>query len=208
MGRPRSTHAHAQVIDAALKLFAEGGVDATSMDAISEVSGVSKATIYKHWPDKDALCVEVMASLVGRDRTQPVLNSGDVRQDMIAALGHRGRATPHELRARIMPHLVAYAARNPTVGAACRNSVFEPPRAALAQLLDRAVAEGKLPRTLDRDLAMALLLGPMMYSHLLQRLRGKTPHDLPEQVVEAFWRAHQSGSQISRRGATKKPRSH
>jgi len=206
MGRPRSTHAHAQVIDAALKLFAESGVDATSMDAISEVSGVSKATIYKHWPDKNALCLEVMASLTGSDRPQPVFDSGDVRQDMVAALRSRGHAAPHELRARLMPHLVAYAARNPAVGAACRNGVFGPPRAALALLLDRAVAKGTLSRSLDRDLAMALLLGPMMYSHVLQRLGRKGPHDLPEQVVEAFWRAH-GRVPVSRRGATRRPRS-
>ena len=39
-----------------MQLFSERGIDATSMDAIAETSGVSKATIYKHWQDKDALC--------------------------------------------------------------------------------------------------------------------------------------------------------
>ncbi len=190
MGRPRSTHAHARVLHAALKLFGQKGIDATSMDAISEASGVSKATIYKHWPDKDALCLEVMATLLGRDRPRPVFESGDIRRDMIAALGYRPHTEHSSVRARIMPHLVAYAARNPTFAEACRNSVFGPPRTVVAQLLDRAMAQGQLPRTLDRDLAMALLIGPMMYTHLLRRLQGKAPHNLPEQIVEAFWKAH------------------
>jgi AcrR family transcriptional regulator len=34
-----------------LALFGERGIDAASMDAIAEKSGVSKATIYKHWQD-------------------------------------------------------------------------------------------------------------------------------------------------------------
>lgn len=190
MGRPRSQHAHARVLDAALKLFGEGGIDATSMDAISEESGVSKATIYKHWPDKDALCLEVMATLMGKDRPRPVFESGDIRRDMIAALGYRPHAEHSSVRARIMPHLVAYAARNPTLAQACRHTIFGPPREALAQLLDRAIAQGQLPRTLDRDLAMAMLIGPMMYSHLLRRVQGKPPQNLPEQIVEAFWKAH------------------
>ncbi|HJY08747.1 MAG TPA: helix-turn-helix domain-containing protein, partial [Bryobacteraceae bacterium] len=61
MARQRSTRAHDQVLDAALKLFSKRGIDSTSMDAIAGASGVSKATIYKHWPNKDALCLEVMA---------------------------------------------------------------------------------------------------------------------------------------------------
>ena len=62
MARPRSAQAHKKVLDAAVQLFSERGIDATSMDAIAEASGVSKATIYKHWQDKDALCLEVMRS--------------------------------------------------------------------------------------------------------------------------------------------------
>ena len=53
MGRPRSEQAHVRVLEAAAGLFADQGIDATSMDAIAEASGVSKATIYKHWPDKE-----------------------------------------------------------------------------------------------------------------------------------------------------------
>ena len=56
MARQKSAQAHRRVLDAAIGLFAEYGIDATSMDAIAEASSVSKATIYKHWPDKDALC--------------------------------------------------------------------------------------------------------------------------------------------------------
>jgi AcrR family transcriptional regulator len=207
MARPRSTHAHARVLDAALKLFGEAGIDATSMDAISEASGVSKATIYKHWPDKDALCLEVMATLLGRDRALPAFESGDIRHDMIAALGYRPHAEHSSVRARIMPHLVAYAARNPTLAEACRNTIFGPPRAAIAQLLDRAVAQGQLPRALDRDLAMALLIGPMMYSHLLRRVQGKAPHNLPERIVDAFWKAYAARA-VERVPRTKKPSSH
>jgi AcrR family transcriptional regulator len=87
--RPRSARAHDQVLEAAVKLFAARGIDATSMDAIAESSGVSKATIYKHWPDKDALCVEVMAHIHGPDKSLRVLESDDVRADLVAVLNHQ-----------------------------------------------------------------------------------------------------------------------
>jgi AcrR family transcriptional regulator len=175
MVRPRSARAHGRVLDAALELFAARGLDATSMDAIAEASGVSKATIYKHWPDKDALCLEAMAHLLGQDQPPPAFDSGDVRADMVALLGHEPPPQYSELRGRIMPHLMAYAARNPSFGRAWRERVFEPPRAQLTRLLDRAVAQGLVPRDLDRDLALALLLGPMLYCHILKRVRGEAP---------------------------------
>ena len=190
MPRPRSARAHAQVLDAALHLFAARGIEATSMDAIAEASGVSKATIYKHWPDKDALCLEALAHLLGEDQPRPVFDSGNVRADLIAVLGYQPPAQHAELRLRIMPHLFAYAARNPSFGELWRARVFEPPRAQLTQLLERAIAQGQLPRGLDRNLALGLLLGPMMYFHLMKRLKSETPEDLPAQVVAAFWKAH------------------
>ena len=58
MARTPSKQAHNKVLEASLELFAEQGIDATSMDAISEASGVSKATIYKHWKDKGDLALK------------------------------------------------------------------------------------------------------------------------------------------------------
>jgi hypothetical protein len=91
---------------------------------------------------------------------------------------------------RLMPHLWAYAARNPSFGAAWRERVFEPPRARLTQLLERGITLGVLPASLDRDFALALLLGPVTYCHILRRVHGSAPENLPEQVVGTFWEAH------------------
>ena len=93
MGRPRSASAHARVLEAAGRLFAEHGIDGTSMDAIAESSGVSKATIYKHWPDKGALCLEVMSSLHDVDPVPAFAPSGDPRATWSpSSVASRGRA--------------------------------------------------------------------------------------------------------------------
>jgi AcrR family transcriptional regulator len=190
MARPRSARVHGQVLDAALELFAARGIDATSMDAIAGASGVSKATIYNHWPDKDALCLEAMAHLHGGDLRRPASDTGDLRADLVALLGYQPPRPHSDLGMRIMPHLMAYACRNPAFGEAWRARVFEPQRSQVVQLLERGIAQGQLPRGLDRDLAVALLLGPLMYCHVMKRLQGAVPADLPEQVVAAFWKAH------------------
>jgi AcrR family transcriptional regulator len=204
VARPRSERAHERVLEAATTLFGERGLDATSMDAIAEASGVSKATIYNHWPDKDALCLEVMTRVYGVDRPPAAASaSPDVRAAIIALLAQQpfggGAERPAILLAdpaiieqamRMRMHLMAYAARNPAFGQAWRTRVFDPPRLRLTELLERAIAEGQLPPTLDRDLAVALLLGPMMYRHVLTLARADAPGNLAEQVVDGFWRAH------------------
>jgi AcrR family transcriptional regulator len=188
MARTQSAIAHKKVLDAALELVGERGIEATSMDAIAARSGVSKATIYKHWKDKEALLLEMLAVLNGLN-DRPPFNSGNVRNDMIAVLGYRPPGN-HEMRERIMPHLIAYSASNRNFGLPWRNMIMEPPRRELRQLLRAGIANGELHPDIDEDLSLALLLGPLMYWHIFLRCSNDTPGDLPRGVVDAFWRAY------------------
>jgi AcrR family transcriptional regulator len=197
MVRPRSTQAHEKVLDAALRLFGERGIEATSMDAIADASGVSKATIYNHWPDKDALCLEVMSRL-HRPGTEAEVDSGDLRADLVTVLTQRPSPEHEDLRARLMPHLMAYAASRPAFGKAWRARVLEPPRVQIARLLERGIAEGRLPRSTDPELAMALLLGPMLYGHILTMIDRPQPKELARAAVDAFLQEHSTRSRINR----------
>jgi AcrR family transcriptional regulator len=191
MARTRSATAHRDVLEAALNLFAERGIDATSMDAIAESSGVSKATIYKHWRDKDELCLEVLGYLHGVDEDPPVFDSGDLRADLIAQLNYQPAAPRKEMKERIMPHLMAYAARNRAFGDELRARMLEKPRAQLRDMLKRGIARGKLAKSLDPEIAIALLIGPMLYRHVfVNRFGGKLPADLATHVTDAFIAAY------------------
>jgi AcrR family transcriptional regulator len=187
MARPRSALAHKKVVDAAVELFSERGIDATSMDAIAEASGVSKATIYKHWPDKDSLGLEVMGYLHGLDEEPPVFDSGDFRADLIAQLQYHPAPERQALREKMTPHMIAYASRNRVLGAAWRARVVEPARAALANMLKRGEKRGILRHGIDPEIGVALLLGPLLYRRVfVQKLGQKGPKDLEVQVADAF----------------------
>jgi AcrR family transcriptional regulator len=190
MGRPRSEAAHARVLDAAARLFADQGIDATSMDAIAETSGVSKATIYKHWPDKGALCLEVMANLHGTEPQPQFQPSSDVRADLVAFLGRHPPKPRSDLRGRIMPHMMAYAARRPAFGQVWKSRVIDPPRFQIVDLLERAVDEGELSADIDVEVASVELLGAMMYRNLLRVMGCQSPENLPEALVSTLWKAY------------------
>jgi AcrR family transcriptional regulator len=186
MARTRSAEAHKKVLNAAVSLFSDRGIDATSMDSIAERSGVSKATIYKHWPDKDALALEVLAHIHGLDEEPPTFSSGDYRRDLIALLSYQP-GLDRALKEKIWPHLMAYSARNPAFGDAWRTRISEPARQRLIAMIKRGQRDGLIHKSTDPEVGVALLLGPFIYRHVFTRKLGrKAPADLETHVADAF----------------------
>ncbi len=62
--RGRATRAH--LIEVATRLFAEHGYDGTSIDAVLTESGVSRGSLYHHFPGKEALFWAVMEDVGDR----------------------------------------------------------------------------------------------------------------------------------------------
>ena len=50
---------HAAILEAAVAEFRSAGFDATSMDRIAASAGVSKRTVYNHFPTKESLVLEL-----------------------------------------------------------------------------------------------------------------------------------------------------
>ncbi len=190
MARPRSQEAHDRVLHAALELFGERGIDATSMDAIAQGSGVSKATIYNHWANKEVLLIDVMLMLNGLDRDPEDSESGDLCQDLATVLSRRPPDEYDAARNRMMPTMIAYSAVHQEFGEAWRHRVMEPSRVCLKRILRRGIKSGLLPATLDFDTAMALLLGPLLYVHIFHREANQGPTDFGQKAAESFWRAY------------------
>ena len=187
MPRRRSARAHEEVLAVALKLIAQRGVDGLSVDAIAETSGVSKATIYKHWESKEALCLEAISHLQSR---LPVLESGDTRACLIEFLRHLAKDPRPRVLMNIMPKVFGHASRNPAFLKAWAERIEQPRRNRLEQLIRRAIAARELRGDVDLNLALHLLLGPILYHRMMHT---RLPPDMPERVVEAFWKAYAPG---------------
>src|SRR4051794_23366037 len=112
------------------------------MDAIADASGASKATIYKHSRDKDALPMEGLAE-ANSLHSRPALDTGDTRADIVAVLSYRPPEHT-EVRERLMLHFMAYSTRNAFFAQAWRDMVMDPPRQELRRLLKQAIDCGEL----------------------------------------------------------------
>jgi AcrR family transcriptional regulator len=205
MSRGLSQRAHQKVLESAAELFSDRGIDGTSVDGIAAASGVSKATIYKHWADKEALCMEVLVHVHRLDDAPPELDSGDLKADLAAFLIYEPEKDKAAMQKRLMPHLIAYSARNEEFGRAWRARVMERARTGIKKLLRRGIERGVFPTVLDEELGVALLLGPMLFRHIFSSSVDR--EWLARGAVEAFWKAHaRPGSQRYAPGSQRKPR--
>src|SRR5918999_3873326 len=66
-GRPRSERAHRAILQAANELLESEGFAAVTVEAIAERAGVSKATVYRWWPNKAAVVMDGFLSTVSSE---------------------------------------------------------------------------------------------------------------------------------------------
>ncbi|MBN8906783.1 MAG: helix-turn-helix transcriptional regulator, partial [Rhodospirillales bacterium] len=58
-GRPRNQQTHGAILDAARDLLRQEGESRFSFEQVASAAGVSKASIYRRWPTKGALLMEL-----------------------------------------------------------------------------------------------------------------------------------------------------
>ena len=83
-GRPRDPSRDGVIRAAILRLLADVGYGALTMDAVGAQAGVGKATIYRRWRTKEDLVVDTIAELHQIETAAPDTGSleGDLRQLM------------------------------------------------------------------------------------------------------------------------------
>ena len=62
----KKAEARDRIVDAAIALFDERGIEGTSMDDIARAVELSRATVFNYFPYKEAILVDIGARLVGQ----------------------------------------------------------------------------------------------------------------------------------------------
>jgi AcrR family transcriptional regulator len=183
VGRPRSEQARLAVLQACTELLRQGGLRGTTTDAISALSGVSKATIYKWWPSKYAVAVEAFLTEMYAESAEP--DTGSAYEDFRSVVRGvvRFYASP---TGRVFAQLVAEAQSDPAVAAELRDRLIASRRTMVRKLWDRGVERGELRSDVDPEIAIDLLFGPAMY----RLVGGHAPLDeaSADEIVRAAMR--------------------
>lgn len=160
-GRPRSATAHRAILDAARELIIESGFTDLRMEHVATRAGVGKATIYRHWPSREALVLELLLEM-----TAPHLeikDVGDTRKEMLAAVSNPIRALTQTDFGPVIRALLSHIAVDPTLGDAFRDTVVKARRAEIGRVVARGIERGDLRPDADAGLATELLVGPVYY---------------------------------------------
>ena len=81
-GRPRDPKTRAAILRAARELLDSGGLTAVTMEGIAARAGVGKPTIYREWPNAQAVALAAFLDSTPADFTARESNSalGDLKQ--------------------------------------------------------------------------------------------------------------------------------
>ena len=161
-GRPRNPAADRAILEATLQLLDERGYSGLALTEVAARAGVSTATLYRRWSSKVSL---VLAAMQASLFPPSLPDIGNTRQELIVFLQERILVTQHPLVAKVLPALAAEGAGNPAFVEQFRQ-LQAPARQMAFELFERGIARGDLPLSLDYDLTLDLLLGPLLRRQL------------------------------------------
>ncbi len=160
MMRPQSLRARESVLAATCALLAEGGLPAATVDAISARSGVSKATIYKHWPSRTAVAAEAFG--IKMAKAVPLPDTGSTVGDFSQQVRHVSEFYASRAGSTFA-QLLAACVTDPAGAPYFREFFLAGRREAIAVLWRRAVERGDVNAEVDVETAIDLLFGPLVF---------------------------------------------
>ena len=183
-GRPRNAQADQAIIQAVFDLLSAGqSADAVSIEAVAAKAGVGKATIYRRWPNKEALLVDAVATMKG-PLPEPVGES--VRDDLIMLISAmRNKRMEHY--GKVTMCLLPEIAKSPEMRRIYQG-VIEPRRDVMRGVLRRGIATGELRADLDVELTLLMLSGPTAMQNMMHWNPQVPEDDFAEHLVDAILR--------------------
>ena len=184
-GRPRDRDAHAAILRAAIDLTREVGYDALAIDAVAGRAGVGKATIYRHWPNKEALLAEAVEAIV---RSAPSVDTGTVEGDLMTLMRSTMRMYQDPAGPPLLSSFIAAMARSPLIAERIRNGFVGVRRAAMREALERGIQRGELDADMNVELALDLLSGSMLWRSLMsgESVNEAYTREVVRRVLKAF----------------------
>ncbi len=165
MARPRSEEARRKALAAATDLIAERGVGNLTIEEVAARSGVAKTTIYRHWPERDALILDTARASFEHVATP---DTGSLRGDLEAWFKGMVPADLSGKAGQIMPCLIDAAGRDPEIGLLLDRIGVERQRP-IMEIVERAQARGELPADLDARVVVGTIVGPIVFRKLIWR---------------------------------------
>lgn len=159
-GRPRSVEAEAAILKATLHLLERKPLRKVTADAIARRAGVSKATIYKWWPNKSLVALD--AYLAGMTERVSLPDTGCAELDFSEQLKSVMSFYRSPL-GRLFCQFIAEGQSDAGFLALFRERFLFVRRDAARLMWRRGVDRGEIRDDVDSDIVLDLMYGPMIF---------------------------------------------
>src|SRR5690606_20034443 len=103
-----------------------------SLEQVAARAGVSKATLYRHWPTREALALELLLEMIGK--MMPARDRGDRRAELVAVVEGTLHVLTRTPLGRVMRGLFTELALNPAIAEPFRVAVVRARRAVVTDV--------------------------------------------------------------------------
>lgn len=187
---PRPTGTRERALSTAAAILRRDGYSRLTMERVAAESGVAKTTLYRRWPTRAALCMELYLEVAGRELHDP--DTGEVASDLKQICNTVVYLQTRTVAGQAFRGLIAEAQADPGGSAASLAKFAERRREITRRVLQRAIARGQLRAGTDIDLVIDALGGATTF----RLLQGHAP--LSRKFADALVTLVLSGCRSSR----------
>jgi AcrR family transcriptional regulator len=162
---PEKPGTRERALSTAATILRRDGYSRLTMERVAAESGVAKTTLYRHWPAKAALCMELYLEVAGRELNDP--DTGDIASDLRYICNTVVRLQTQTVAGPAFIGLIAEALSNPESSAAFLADFAKRRREITRRVLKRAIQRGEIRADTDVDLIIDALGGATTF-RLLQ----------------------------------------
>jgi AcrR family transcriptional regulator len=162
IGRPRDPEIDAAVLGATLAVLDDAGYGALTLEEVARRAGTTKPAIRRRWPTRQQLVLAALSERLGEARAPDIgCTLCDLDESLKVFVGAFRRMPPG-----VIGPLFADCAGDRQLRGAFMTALFDPPRAAVRETLERAHARGDLRDDVDVDLILDLVASFIHYRAL------------------------------------------
>ena len=197
-GRPRRPGVTEAILEAAVSLAAEGGLEDLTLDSIAARAGVGRPTIYRRWQSKDALLAEAIDVISDRYFSPP--DTGSVRDDLVLFAREQIERVQSPLRSLWE---ALYNVEEAGLGSDAVKRALDKNDV----IIRRGVERGELRSDTDPELLMTIIFAPIWYRVTAhhRRLESSFAVTIVDAVLDSWYAepAHDDGHTARRQRRTR-----
>lgn len=179
IGARRNPASQEAILEAAEIILKEEGLQGFSIEAVARRARAGKPTIYRWWPSRTALLLDVYLRYKS---SRPTPDTGSLREDLRAFLSHQLIGFwQDQLCGTIFRSIIAEAQSDPHAAEALKTYDTER-RQHTVIIVERAKERGEIPQDAHGDLVIELIVS-FAWHRLLTGGIAQTPQDI-DAVIE------------------------